>query len=112
MTQEIRIVNRIAKILEEKGATVIKTHGSVQRQGEPDLLICYPIGPLGVTVAIEVKQPGKHPRPLQMSRLRKWAGAGAIAFWTDNSDEVLGIIGAEVLARRNNQTILKDGRPQ
>lgn len=111
MTQEIRLVDRIKSILEKQGALAIKTHGSGQRQGEPDIYCCYPYGTVGITVVIEVKRPKHKPRPLQMNRLKKWASAGAIAFWTDDPNEVLSIVQAEIIARRNGRTILQNGRP-
>lgn len=111
MAQEIQLVERIKRILEDKGAAAIKTHGSSMRQGEPDLYVAYPYGTVAIMVVIEVKRPGELPRPLQMNRLQWWAKRGAIAFWTADPDEVLGIIGAEIIARRSGQTILKDGRP-
>lgn len=111
MTQEIRLVERIVKLLESENATAIKTHGSSMRQGEPDIFCCMPYLNIGITVVIEVKQPGKFPRELQMARIRRWAKSGAIAFWTSDPDEVLGIIGHELLARREGNTILKEGRP-
>ena len=51
--KEKDIVNAIKKALNEKGAWVVKTHGSPHLAGLPDILCCYQ----GRFVAIEVKKP-------------------------------------------------------
>lgn len=64
------------RIRGEWGGEVIKIHGSAaQQRGTPDLLACV----RGRFVAVECKQPGKHPTALQLKRLRDWQRAGAIA---------------------------------
>lgn len=47
------IVDRIKKALTEKGAYVIKTHGSLHSAGLPDIVCCYE----GRFIGIEVKRP-------------------------------------------------------
>lgn len=51
--KEKDIVNAIKKALNERGAWVVKTHGSPHLAGLPDILCCYQ----GRFVAIEVKRP-------------------------------------------------------
>ncbi len=64
---------------------VLKVHGSAsQAAGTPDLLACV----RGRFVAVELKQPGARPTPLQMKRLRSWAKAGAIAGWATTEAEL------------------------
>ena len=101
--REIKIVDRIRKKLEARGAEVIKTYGSAFRKGDPDLLVSYPIPgtDLAAFVAIEVKLPGKEPEPIQEARLRKLANSGAIAFWADTSDGIEDVIEDEIRARMN-----------
>lgn len=74
-----------ARIRKEWGGQVVKVHGSAaQKAGTPDLLGCV----RGRFVAIELKQPGKVPTPLQMKRLRDWAAAGALAGWATTEVEL------------------------
>lgn len=67
------------------GGAYLNVHGggSAQAAGHPDLLCCL----RGRFVAIELKQPGKVPTPLQMKRLRDWAAAGALAGWATTEVE-------------------------
>lgn len=51
--KEKDIVNAIKKALNEKGAWVVKTHGSPHLAGLPDILVCYQ----GRFIALEVKRP-------------------------------------------------------
>jgi hypothetical protein len=54
--------------------------GSTNNVGEPDITasVC------GIRVEIEVKQPGKKPSKLQLSRLSRLQKKGCIAFWADS----------------------------
>lgn len=72
---EKQIVNRTRELMKSAGAKTIKTSGA----GEPDVVGCY----RGFSFAIECKQPGKKPTPLQYARMREWRRAGGIAFATD-----------------------------
>lgn len=108
---EISLVDKVMRLLTDRGCRVIKTHGSTLRQGEPDLYCCWPDGTIGWYVVIEMKQPGKKPRPLQYLKLRRWAKSGAIAFWSSDPDEIVSIIEREITARKNGTTTLCDGRP-
>ncbi len=50
---EKQLVNKIKKLLKEKGAWVTKTHGSSFSSGLPDLVACYK----GRMLGLEVKLP-------------------------------------------------------
>ena len=52
-SNEKAIVNAIKKALQERGAWVVKTHGSPTLSGLPDIIACYE----GRFVGIEVKKP-------------------------------------------------------
>ena len=69
----------------EYAGEVFKVHGgALQTSGHPDLIGC--IG--GRMIAVELKQPGKVPTPLQHRRLRSWAAAGALAGWATTEVEL------------------------
>jgi hypothetical protein len=51
--KEAAIVAAIKAALTERGAWVVKTHGSPHLAGIPDLLVCY----MGRFIALEVKRP-------------------------------------------------------
>jgi hypothetical protein len=73
------------RIRVEWAGEVVKVHGSAsQKAGTPDLLACV----RGRFVAVELKQPGKKPTPLQMKRLRDWAAVGALAGWATTEVEL------------------------
>lgn len=73
------------RIRKEHGGAVVKLHGNAsQASGQPDLIACV----RGRFVAVELKQPGKKPTPLQMKRLRTWAAAGALAGWVTTEVEL------------------------
>lgn len=79
-----RIVRRICEMY-GKDCQVRVLHGSEYSvEGDPDIWGCV----RGRMIAIEVKQPGQHPRPIQVVRLRQWKRAGAVAFWATGPDEV------------------------
>lgn len=73
----------------ELGGAVMKTHGTATaRAGTPDLLICL----AGRFCAVELKQPGKVPTPLQMKRLRTWQAAGALVGWATTEAEFVELL--------------------
>ena len=59
-----------------------KRHGSpLTVKGDPDLYGCLPLDHPhwpGRHFEIEVKRPGEHPTPLQLTRLEEWKMAGAL----------------------------------
>lgn len=107
---EQRIVERIKRRLEARGATVVKTQGTRYRRGEPDLVACYPLvrpgmPRLGLYVAIEVKTPTGEPTPIQLARIRAYIRSGGIAFWTDSPETVIERIEREIDDRIANTPI-------
>ncbi len=60
--------------------------GSSNNTGYPDITgsVC------GIRIEIEVKQPGKKPSKLQLSRLKKLKQLNIIAFWADNLESAIG----------------------
>ena len=79
-------VAAIKRIRGPWGGEVLNVHGGVaaQTRGTPDLLACV----TGFFYAIELKQPGERPTPLQMKRLREWQAAGAVAGWVTTEAEL------------------------
>ena len=75
---EKAITNRILRWLNSQpGCLARKRHiGVMDTAGDPDITGCWN----GRHFEIEVKQPGNHPRPLQLKRLQEWRDAGAVAF--------------------------------
>ena len=82
----------IEKILVE---AVRKTGGicpkfiSPGTDGMPDRIVLLPGGKIGF---VEVKAPGKRPRPLQMRRHRQLRDLGFKVFVLDDSSQIGGII--------------------
>ena len=73
------------------GSKTIKLHGNpFMESGSPDLIGAW----RGKPFAIEVKQPGEKPEPIQARRLNEWAAAGALTGCAHNVAEALSIIGA------------------
>lgn len=81
-----------APVGEGWGAAAYHPVGSAAAKGgEPDCVGSVPIpafGGLGRHFAIELKQPGKKPTPLQAKRLRDYAAAGSLAGWATTEAEV------------------------
>mgnify|MGYP001571489768 CR=1 FL=1 len=77
------IVKKCKDFLENQGCVILKSHGgSFGTVFAPDLYgVCH-----GVSVWIEVKQPGKKPTRGQQLFLERLERAGAVAFWTDSLD--------------------------
>jgi Holliday junction resolvase len=76
MTSEKSIVDAIRKYLKSIGAKTYKMHGGPHgHAGAPDIIGAHAGRPL----ALEVKQPGENPTPIQRHELAAWEKAGAIA---------------------------------
>lgn len=85
MASEKAIDGRIAKAIKRRGGWSVKFHGTAAtRKGVPDRLCCY----RGYFIAIEVKQPGGKPTPLQAHELEQIAEAGGIAIVATDVDVV------------------------
>lgn len=59
--------------------------------GVPDRLIILPGGHVGF---VEVKAPGKHPRPIQQHRLGQLRALGATVAVIDHPDQIPGALNA------------------
>lgn len=82
---EAAIDKAIGRLLRERGAWAVKTHGTVQgRRGVPDWIAVY----RGYTLALETKQPGRYPTPLQHHELDQAQRAGAFSGVVHSADEV------------------------
>lgn len=92
---EQHIQTSIMKYIKSIGGLPIKQNqiGIYAQAGVPDIIACIK----GRFVAIEVKQPGKKPEPIQEMFLESINKKGGIAFWTDNLDRVKGILKKENL---------------
>lgn len=85
---ESKLVDAGIKALRKRGAAAIKIHGSAySRKGEPDVIGVY----RGWPFAIEAKQPGEEPSPMQWVRLSEWAQAGARVGIATCTDDFLAI---------------------
>ncbi len=60
-------------------------------EGMPDRIVLMPEGKIAF---VEVKAPGKHPRPLQMARHKLLRGLGFSVFILDDVSQIGGIIDA------------------
>ncbi len=84
---EAKIVSAIKKALVERGAWVVKTHGSPHLAGLPDILVCYQ----GRFIALEVKRPETRNTvtPRQQHFLDAIAAAGGTTAVVTSVDEAL-----------------------
>ena len=60
--------------------------------GMPDRIVLMPEGKIAF---VEVKAPGKHPRPLQMARHKLLRGLGFKVFVLDEEKEIENILGGD-----------------
>lgn len=86
------------KSIEEKLIDAVKAKGGVcwkftspGTSGVPDRIVLMPSGRIGF---VEVKAPGKTPRPLQRSRHRLLRRMGFLVFVLDSPEQIGGIIDA------------------
>ena len=86
---EHAITEGILRLLRARGSWAFKTHGAgATRRGIPDIIAVYRGHPL----ALEAKQPGKHPTPLQTHELQRARAAGATAETVRSTREVAAIL--------------------
>jgi len=86
------------KIVESKFSKAVKAKDglavkfvSPSFNGMPDRMVMFPGGRIGF---VEVKAPGKTPRPLQRSRHRLLRRMGFLVFVLDSPEQIGGIIDA------------------
>lgn len=84
------------KVIEKKLATEVKKRGGISPKlmspgfdGMPDRLVLLPDGKIGF---VEVKAPGKNPRPLQLARIRLLRGLGFQVYVLDEEEQIGGIL--------------------
>jgi len=88
---ERKIVKKIRRAFEARGARVFKIHGSdegFQEVGIPDTLICL----WGLFIGIEVKQPGAKLRPAQRVVLHEIFDAGGVAAVVETVEQAEGLL--------------------
>lgn len=66
----------------------IRKNDQVTSVGDPDIVICH----CGLFVAIEMKQPGKQPTPLQKLKLERISASGGLVGVAHSLDEFQVII--------------------
>lgn len=66
----------------------IRKNEQVVKSGDPDILICH----FGIFVAIEMKQEGKSPTPLQKLKLDRISLSGGVTGVAHSLDEFKSII--------------------
>ena len=86
---ERNIQTAIVTAVKARGAWVVNMHGSqFGRAGVPDLILCY----RGLFVALEVKQPGKRPKPLQRHEISMIRRAGGTAEIVTSKTEAIAVL--------------------
>lgn len=86
--REKAIEAKLAKAVRLMGGFPLKIT-SANYDGMPDRLVLLPPG---VLAFIELKAPGKKPRPLQEKRKRQLEGLGFSVFVIDNAEQIGGIL--------------------
>ena len=66
----------------------IRKNEQIVKSGDPDIVICH----FGMFVAIEMKQVGKNPTPLQKLKLDRISLSGGIAGVVHSLDELKAIV--------------------
>lgn len=86
------------KTIEQKLVNTVKSSGGIAPKfvspgfdGMPDRLVLLPNGKIGF---VEVKAPGKEPRPLQVARHELLRRLGFKVFVLDNPEQIGGILDA------------------
>jgi len=82
-----RVVGWLKKMSRDTNGEVwhMKVHGGqYQMAGVPDIMCVIN----GIPVFVELKATGKKPSAIQVNRIKELQVAGAIAFWSDDPDEI------------------------
>ena len=88
--REKEIEKKLALKVKKLGGLAVK-FVSPGFDGMPDRILLMPGGKMAF---VEVKAPGKHPRPLQMARHKLLRGLGFSVFILDDESQIGGIIDA------------------
>lgn len=86
------------KVIEQKLGTEVKKRGGICPKftspgfdGMPDRLVLLPVGKVGF---VELKAPGKKPKPLQLARIKLLRSLGFQVFVLDEKEQIGGILDA------------------
>jgi len=86
----------LEKVIEKKLVAAIKKMGGIAAKfvspgldGMPDRLVLLPNGKMAF---VELKAPGKKPRPLQLRRIKQLQKIGFACYVIDNDDQIGGIL--------------------
>ena len=88
--QEKEIEKKFALEAKRRGGLAVKFE-SPGFDGMPDRILLMPGGKIAF---VEVKAPGKRPRPLQMARHKLLKGLGFSVFILDDASQIGGILDA------------------
>ena len=88
--REKEIEKKLALEVKKLGGLAVK-FVSPGFDGMPDRILLMPEGKVAF---VEVKVPGKHPRPLQMARHKLLRGLGFSVFTLDDENQIGGILDA------------------
>lgn len=86
----------LEKVIEKKLVAAVKKMGGIAAKfvspgldGMPDRLVLLPNGKMAF---MELKAPGKKPRPLQLRRIKQLQQLGFACYVIDNDDQIGGIL--------------------
>lgn len=85
---EKHIEQTLTKAVKAKGGLCVK-FVSPNFNGVPDRIVLLPFGKIAF---VELKAPGKKPRPLQVKRKRQLESLGFLVYCLDNTDKIGEII--------------------
>ena len=94
MTPEGKVVARIKEVVRMAGGEVRKCEW-VGHVGAPDLFIMIP----GIHIWVEVKAPGKTPKPRQLREHEKMEKSGCIVYVVDHASVCAQILLDELMCR-------------
>ena len=86
--RESKIEKKFADAVKEKGGLALK-FVSPNFDGVPDRIVLMPDGKMAF---VELKAPGKKPRPLQLKRKRMLERLGFPVYVVDNIEQIGGIL--------------------
>ena len=93
MAAEKKLEQKLVKAVKEKGGLCPKLV-SPGTDGMPDRMVLLPGGRI---IFIEVKAPGKKPRPLQELRHKQLRGLGFEVYVMDDPGQIMEILGGDSL---------------
>ncbi|WJD84477.1 VRR-NUC domain-containing protein [Limosilactobacillus fermentum] len=86
--RENKIESAFVKATKNRGGLCLK-FVSPSMAGVPDRLVLLPDGH---SAFVEMKAPGKHPRPLQINRINQLRQLGFLVYCCDNLNQIGGIL--------------------